>query len=97
MFVLNRQKFPVFNRATEPETPTWCPLCKCVMSSIVDAEAYARMKCCRSCETDIAELNMIAWKDGWRPDAEVVNKVIERRSELIRSLYYLKIGRSNGP
>ena len=72
-----------FSKVEEVGTPFFCPICDTVMSSNIDSEAYDRVSCCRACESDFAETNLKAWREGVRPSTQdVENKKRDRNSLL---------------
>lgn len=72
-----------FSKIDEVGAPFFCPICDTVMSSNIDNEAYDRVFCCRACESDFAETNLKAWKEGVRPSTQdVENKKRDRNSLL---------------
>jgi len=62
----------------------------------MSAESYKRKGCCRACEDDIVEKNMMRWNEGWRPSAEDISIVIAERSEIETQRYYLLSRRFDG-
>ena len=72
-----------FSKIEEVGAPFFCPICDTVMSSNIDNEAYDRVFCCRACESDFAETNLKAWREGVRPSRQdVENKKRDRNSLL---------------
>ena len=92
----HRGKHEIYNRASSPDTPMWCPICDSVMGNSTSVESYRRKGCCRSCEDDIVEKNMMKWNEGWRPTSEDVAIVIAQRSEIETQRYYLLSRRFDG-
>ena len=92
----SRSPYRVHNLASPPEVPMWCPLCSSSIGSSTDEEAFRRRKCCRNCEDDIVEKNIVRWNDGWRPAQEEVQAAVRKRNELETQRYYLLYRRSDG-
>lgn len=53
-------------------TPLACPVCDLVMSTRDDLIAYARWQCCEWCERMWVQGKRDRWREGWRPDPDVV-------------------------
>jgi|688.fasta_scaffold01620_37 hypothetical protein len=52
--------------------PLICPVCECIFRSSEDEKSYKSFGCCESCETLWARPNQEKWKNGWRPEKEIV-------------------------
>lgn len=92
----SRKPCRVHNLASPPDIPLWCPLCSSSIGSSTDEEAFRRRKCCRNCEDDIVERNIVKWSEGWRPNSEEILAVVGKRNELETQRYYLQYRRSDG-
>ena len=58
--------------------PLFCPVCENILHTVYDDEAYKKFQCCDECSNKWVYPNLEAWKDGWRPDRDVVlNKSIK--------------------
>jgi len=79
-----------YNRATEPDVPSWCPTCGYAIANNLDAKSFVDYGCCHTCEGDIVGPNFLAWKEGWRPDAIYLQARLTERKETARRRYYLK-------
>lgn len=62
------------------QTPLFCPVCSRIMSGLRDVLSFNDMKCCETCDTFWARLNVEKWKNGDRPSREDVESNIEKRN-----------------
>ena len=81
--------------AKDNSVPMFCPICDTCMSNNFDCDAYHRVGCCRSCESDFAEINLEKWDSGWRPDPIEVKRKIKMRNELLLARYLKDMESSN--
>jgi hypothetical protein len=75
------------NNISITSIPFFCPICNLAISNNIDVESYNRVKCCRDCESDFAELNLEKWKEGHRPDEIDVLKKVKEREEMLFKRY----------
>lgn len=58
-------------------TPITCPTCQLVMSTSDDLVSYGKWGCCSWCERMwVQGINRERWKDGWRPDVDVIDSTL---------------------
>lgn len=69
------------------DVPTFCPICSESMSDNLDSSAYLNVGCCRNCESDFAEKNLLLWKEGVRPSADDVESIVRQRKKLAFERY----------
>lgn len=48
--------------------PIDCPVCKKMLITVEDIQAYKRVEACESCELDHYYPNKEKWDNGWRPN-----------------------------
>ncbi len=71
-------QFRIVN-STSPKVPTFCPVCQFVLVDSRDVEAFENASCCRECEQQFFEPNQKAWKEGWRPENNLLQNAINAR------------------
>lgn len=76
-----------FNRSIRSGVPFFCPVCEYIISNNIDVESYERVECCRDCEVEFAELDLIGWKEGKRPSKEYIKLKIKDREALALNRY----------
>jgi len=68
----------IFKRQKYSETiPIDCPVCKIMMVTIEDVQAFKRVECCEECELMYYYPNKDKWAKGWRPNLlskDIINK-----------------------
>ena len=52
--------------------PLACPVCECLFRTSDDERSFRDFSCCEDCETNWARPNQEKWKEGWRPEKELV-------------------------
>ena len=60
--------------------PLFCEVCGFRFANKEDEKSYEKFKCCSPCADFWAYSNKEKWKNGWRPSAEQVKLVVEKRS-----------------
>jgi len=53
--------------ALEPEIPSWCPVCSCIMKNADDVHMFKKHQCCSICFKFWVLDNPSRWDEGWRP------------------------------
>ena len=67
--------------------PLDCPVCGYFMLTDSDTHAWHKYSCCHECAITWAEgPNKKKWKSGWRPDKEVIDQEVKRRSKIVPRL-----------
>lgn len=67
--------------------PLNCPVCSFFMLTVYDESAWKESGCCQECSIMWAEgPNRERWQNGWRPEPDVLQKEIEKRSKLVPRL-----------
>jgi len=59
-------------KMTREVVPLVCPVCEYIFRSSEDEKSFRNFGCCESCETSWARPNQEKWKNGWRPEKEIV-------------------------
>lgn len=67
----------------EPPVPLACPICDHVLHTRDDESSYAEFSCCERCARLWAHPRREAWKSGWRPTAEQVEKAEAERLPMV--------------
>lgn len=80
----------IYNRASPPDIPSWCPVCGYSIASTLDSKSFVDYGCCHSCETDTVNPNFLQWKSGWRPDAQYISDRLAERKDIALRMYYLR-------
>lgn len=70
----------------EPSTPIFCDVCKHLMRSIDDENAWRELQCCHMCSLAWASPRKTEWLAGWRPEPDKLELEISQRSPLIVNL-----------
>jgi hypothetical protein len=60
--------------------PLCCPVCQVVLRTRFDEEEYRKLQCCTECSKNWAYPNIQKWKNGWRPDQEMIKN--QKRSTI---------------
>jgi hypothetical protein len=69
--------------------PLACPVCDYFIDTDQHAEYYAKYKCCFDCGVKWAEgMNKENWKNGWRPDKEVIEAEKNFRRKMVSPLRF---------
>ena len=76
-----------FTTSCSTGAPMFCSICDCMLSNSIDTESFDRVGCCRDCESDFAELNLVEWKMGKRPSEEQIKMKIKEREALALARY----------
>jgi len=67
--------------------PIDCPVCGYFMTTSSDTQYWNEYECCQECGITWAEgPNKKKWKDGWRPDKNIIKKEIKKRSKIVPRL-----------
>lgn len=82
-----KKKAPFFHATQFNCAPMFCPICEYSLTNSLDIEAFDRVGCCRDCESDFAEQNLIEWKEGIRPSKERIEAKIKEREALALTRY----------
>lgn len=59
--------------------PLFCDVCEFRYSTQEDEHSFKIFNCCSACADTWAYSNREKWKDGWRPSAEQVQFLVEKR------------------
>jgi hypothetical protein len=60
--------------------PIFCDVCQFAFSRPDDRPAFKRFGCCSICADTWAYSHQKEWSNGWRPSAEQIAVVVERRN-----------------
>jgi len=58
--------------------PAFCPVCKHIMKGSISTTTYYDWGCCSNCHIEFVEGREKRWKDGWRPDDEMLASFDEK-------------------
>ena len=57
----------------------WCAICEYLLTSKIDYDTTKKHGCCESCWLTFGQMRQKAWKEGWRPDSETLNRYKQTR------------------
>jgi len=87
MSASTNKKYAVVKHDSFELTPLDCPVCKFFMMTDEDLQYFNEYKCCKECGITWAEgPNKEKWKEGWRPNPDVINEKSITRSILVPRL-----------
>jgi len=69
-------------------TPVECPVCRLLMSTQPDIDAYKNHQCCYMCERRwVFGGKMEEWNSGWRPTHQEVLDEIDKRNSGMSNIF----------
>jgi len=80
--------FVLIQDDTQDDIPLTCPVCEYFISTDQDVFYYTQHKCCFECAITWAEGSREEWKNGWRPDPEIIDKEKKLRRKLVTPIRF---------
>jgi hypothetical protein len=57
----------------------WCEVCEIILSTAEDNYNIKENGCCEECWLTFGQMRQKEWKEGWRPDSEILNRYKQSR------------------
>jgi len=73
---------------SDKQMPLFCEVCGIRFGSKEDEISYNEFKCCSPCADMWAYSNFKKWKSGWRPQEELVQSFVDKRSFANPDLFF---------
>lgn len=67
----------------------WCELCEYALKTKEDYQSSKENHCCEECWLTFGQSRQKEWKEGWRPDNEILDRYKENRRILINDIFKL--------
>jgi len=70
----------------EKTIPLFCPHCGQLMKTYDDQNAFNQYECCDWCAMKWAHPNSGQWKNGWRPEKNILELELKNRPPMMLNL-----------
>lgn len=82
-YVEQKENYRIIRKGdAKSQTNISCSLCECVIIDEIDEISILRSTCCFDCENEIVDVNRKKWLEGWRPEPDLIKKIMSERLKM---------------
>ena len=76
------KKFVFINKTNKKSTGVFCHTCDFLIKTSDDLITFKKWQTCHDCYLRFIEGDQERWKEGWRPDSDIIQKIYKEKSRL---------------